>query len=244
MQKKCKTTLFSFLLLTLFVFSCLIPQHVAAANASKSANSDTDPASSSSAEETTMELKRRIEKVVEEKREQIKGAISSLLADKHGFTGEVSRLSQEAITLKQNGDSRIIPIDEDLTILQKGKKIKADRIEVGNWVTVIGSGSTDKFNPEYILVSAENLRPKDRVVTIGSLTEVGRSTIKIIPRGSGEVREFSIIKTSKLENVDGTAIKLTDFDEDLSVLVIGTKNAQDTWEIVRIRSITDVKSSN
>ncbi len=243
MQNKCKTALFSFLFTTFIVISSLNPTSVLAANASKSANTDSDPASSS-AEETTMELKRRIEKVVEEKREQIKGAISNLLADKHGFVGEVSRLSQEAITVRQNGDSRIIPLTENLVILQKGKKITADQIEVGNWVTVMGSGSSDKFNPEFILVSDEDLRPRERTVAIGTLNEVGRTSVTVTQRGSTEEREYLIIKTSKLENVDGSAIKLTDFEEDLSVLVIATKNTKDQWEVVRIRSVTDVKSSN
>lgn len=243
MQKNCTTVLITLLVTSFTFLPFLAPTPVFAITASNSAK-ESDASPSATPEETTMELKKRIEKVVEEKREQVKGVISNLLSDKHGFIGEVSRLSQEAITVKQNGDSRIIPITEDITIIKKGKKIKAEEIEVGNWVTVIGSGSIEKFEPEFILVSPESLRPKDRTIALGSLTTVGKTALKIKPRGSSDEREFLIVKTSKLENVDGSAIKLADFDEDLSILVIATKNTKDQWEVVRARSLTDVKSSN
>jgi len=243
MQKKYTTALFS-LLLSCFIYCTIAPTLTFATTASSSANGSDSSSPSASPEETTMELKKRIEKVVEEKREQIKGAISNLLSDKHGFIGEVSRLSQEAITVKVGGDSKIIPITEGLVIIQKGKKISAEQIEVGNWVTVIGNGSADKFNPEYILVSTESLRPQDKVVTLGSITKVSKTTITLKQRGSTEEREFQILKSSKFENVDGTAIKPADFEEDLSALVIAVKNDKDTWDIIRIRSLTDVKSSN
>ena len=241
MQKK--SLLYFFLIIFSFVFLLTPPATVFAATASNSAQ-DSNASPSASPEETTMELKKRIEKVVEEKRDQIKSAISNLLSDKHGYIGEVTRLSQEAITVRQNGDSRIIPITDDLTIIQKGKKIKAEQIEVGNWVTVIGTGAAEKFKPEYIIVSAESLRPKDRVVMIGTLTAVGKTTVKVQQRGTSEVREYSVVKTSKLENIDGSAIKITDLEEDLSALVIATKNAKDGWDIVRLRTVTDVKANN
>lgn len=244
MKNTCKTAFLAFVFSSFVFLAILAPTPVFAATATNSAKESSNASPSASPEDTTMELKKRIEKVVEEKREQIKGVISNLLSDKHGFIGEVSRLSQEAITVKQNGDSRIIPLTQNLTIIKKGKKITAQEIEVGNWVTVIGSGSTDKFTPEFLIISTESLRPKDRVVTIGSLTTVGKTSVKIMQRGSSEEREFLIAKTSKLENVDGATIKLTDFDADLSVLVIATKNTKDQWEVVRIRSLSDVKSNN
>lgn len=240
MQKKYTAALFS-LALASFVFLQATPQLVLAQSSASDSAEGNNASDSATREEVTNNLKKIVEKAAT--RSQVKG-VNSVLAQKHGFIGEVSRLSQEAITVKQNGDSRILPFSEDLTILQKGKVIEAEQIEVGNWVSVIGTGTTEKFTPEYILVSTESLRPKDKMIAIGSLTEIGRNTITILQRGSAEEREFSIVKTSKLENVDGSEIKLTDLEEDLSALVIAVQNDDEEWEVIRIRSITDVKSNN
>ncbi len=242
MQKNYTAALFILFTLSFIALQPLFVTTVYAATASQSASENSSP--SATPEETTLQLKKRIEKVVEEKRDQIKGVLTHLLSDKHGFMGEVSRLSQEALTVKQNGDSRIIPFSENLVIIKKGKKIKPEEIEVGNWVTVIGSGTSDKFTPEFILVSTESLRPKDRVVEIGTLTDLGKTAIKVMQRGSADNKEYILTKATKLENVDGSAVKLSDFEEDLSVLVIATKNSKDQWEVVRLRALTDVKSSN
>jgi hypothetical protein len=242
MQKNYTAVFISLVTCTFIFLLPLTTAPVFAVAASQSASEPSSP--SATPEETTMQLKKRIEKVVEEKREQIKGVITNLLSEKHGFIGEVSRLSQEAITVKQNGDSRIIPFTEELVIIKKGKRIKPEEIEVGNWVTIIGTGSSDTFTPEFIIVSSESLRPRDRVVGIGSLTAVGKSSIKLMKRGSTENKEYLVTKTSKLENVDGSALKLTEFEEDLSVLLVATKNTKDEWEVVRLRALTDLKSKN
>jgi hypothetical protein len=214
--------------------------YAATAPATKSAvSSDASP--SASPEETTLELKKRIEKVA--KRDQVRGAISNLFSDKFGFVGEVSRLSQEALTVKQNGDSRILPLTENITIVRAGKKIKAEEIEVGNWVTVLGMGTNEKFTPEIIIVSASALKPKQKVVMLGTITKITKTNITIMARGDQGEQTFILPKAAKFENADGGTLKVTDFEEDLSVLVVGTRNDKDQLELSTLRSLTDVKAT-
>lgn len=245
MHTTIKKAVFSFCLSSFVLGTLYFPQLATAATpspASKSAATN-DASPSATPEETTMELKKRIEKVVEEKRDQVRGVISNLLSDKFGFVGEVTRLSQEALTVKQNGDSRILPITEEMTIVKNGKKITAEEIEVGNWVTILGAGTNEKFSPEIIIVSANSLRPKQKVVMLGTITKIAKTSITVLARGDQGEQTFLIPKVVKYENADGGALKITDFDEDLSVLVVGTRNDKDQLELSTVRSLTDVKAT-
>lgn len=240
MQKIIRTTLFSF---CFSLFLLMSSQVVAATTpASKSASNNASP--SASPEETTLELKKRIEKVVEEKRDQIKGVISNLLSDKKGFLGEVSRLSGEALTIKrQNGDTIILPLTEKIIILKANKKITAEDIEVGNTVTIVGYESNDQFMPEFILVSTA-ARPKSKQVLLGTITAIARGKFTIKARGAEEEKVYIIPTKAKFENVDGATLKVTDFDEDIAVLVIATENDKNQLELSTIRALTDVRAVN
>lgn len=218
------------------------PVKAATSPASKSAATST-ASPSASPEETTLELKKRIEKVVEEKRDQIRGVINNLLSDKYGFIGEVTRLSQEALTIKQNGDSRILPFTEKTIVIRKGKRITPAEIEVGNWVTILGSGTNEKFSPEILIVSATSLKPTPKTIMIGTITKIAKTSITILPRGGQGEETLQLTKTTKFENFDGGAIKVTDLDKDISILTISTRNEGNQLELSTARALTDVRAT-
>ncbi len=215
--------------------------------ASKSAETITSQGSSPSAtaEETTLELKKRIEKVIEKSRDKVKGAVTNILSEKTGFIGEVTRLSQEALSIKQlNGDTKIIPLDESITLVKEGKKISPDSIEVGNWVIVIGNKTpSGDFEPEFIVVKSKSLRPKPKQVMIGTITKISKNGCTILPRGESEEKEFSFDSKAQYQNVDGATLKVTDFSKDVSVLVIAADEQNGESEITTMRSLIDVKAT-
>lgn len=204
-----------------------------AASASPKVSSSPSPTPSSSPEQTAEELKKRIEKVVSEKKD---------FSDKGGFIGEVTRLSQEALTVKQASGTTIIPLESSITLLKKGKRITAQEIEVGNWVIVIGTKEDSAINPDFIIASTESLRPKTKSVVIGTITSIAKSKVTVVTRGSNEEKVFTIVKNTKYENSDGTTLKVADFEKDLSVLVVSSQEENDVFNITTIRALSDVKA--
>src|SRR3990167_3117284 len=79
----------------------------------------TDDAEASDESETsvTESIKDRLQKVVEEKKDQIKG-VTTQGQVKRGLVAKVKRLSEESVTVETRQGPIIIPLDEKLTVLQ------------------------------------------------------------------------------------------------------------------------------
>lgn len=185
---------------------------------------------------TTDELRRRIERVVEERREQIKGVVEDLLVKKGAYIGEVTRISEEAITVKSNETTNIIPLTEELVILQGNSPTTIDSIEVGNWATVLGNRSSTSIEAEYVLISENTLRPDNQLVSLGTIQTINRSELIIVPRGSEEELTISIQRDTIFEDETGEEITQAEFEEELSVLVTAVEGP-DGWELKTVRSL-------
>jgi len=189
---------------------------------------------------TTLKLKERIERIVEEKREQVKGIISNLTSTKQGFVGETLRVTEESITVKTNKATRIIPLDETVTILKKNKEVAVEDIAVENWVVVMGIIEDDAFKPVRILVSEDSLRPRPHAIVLGSINSIEKTLITVTPRS--EETLFNALLNSKTiyEDINGEEITRVDIEEETQALIIayddkGSKIAK------RIRILTVVE---
>lgn len=240
-------TFLTTLCFTILISSSLyITNYVFAATATKSATikATATPSPSptgSPTDQANQEIKKRIEKITETG--QVNGVMSTKLSEKTGFVGEVSRLSQESLTIRQGSDTTIIPFTDTLALFSKDKKISPDDIEVGNWAIVLGSKTNDKMNPEYVLVSKTSLQPKAKFVGIGTITNISKGKITVLPRGATTEQALTITKTSKFQNDDNTDLKATDFQKDLSVVVTGFRNDDGTFSLLTVHALTDVKAS-
>jgi hypothetical protein len=172
---------------------------------------------------TTQKLRERIEKVVEEKRDQIKGVLEDLSIKRRGFVGEVQRVSAESITIKTNKTTQILPIDESVTLSKAGKKISLDNIEVGDYAVVIGQLKSDDFVAEHIVISGESLQPQPQVVFIGTLTKINKTQAVLEMRGSGDTKTLVIDKNTQFQSLSGDTVPATEFEVDLQCLVVGTE---------------------
>ncbi|NCN87630.1 MAG: hypothetical protein GW941_01905 [Candidatus Pacebacteria bacterium] len=169
---------------------------------------------------TTQKLKERIEKIVEEKKDQIKGIIDNLDSNKQGFIGEVIRISEEAITVKTNKSTRILPITADVKLLEDGKEIELSDIAVENWLVVLGIIEDDTFSPVRILVSDETLRPLPSFITLGSIKNIGRNELLIVPRSGEEETPITIDSDTLYEDLDGEEISKDDIEEQTQALIV------------------------
>lgn len=189
---------------------------------------------------TTQKLKERIEKIVEEKKEQIKGIINNLDATKKGFIGEVQRISEEAITIKTSKSIRIIPITKDVEILKNGKAIELSDIAVEDWLVVMGIIEDDAFQPLRILASGETLRPRPSYITIGNISAIERYELTVIPRSGEEETAVTLNSKTSYEDLNGEEIARTDIEEDTQALIIAFDDeGEKIAKRIRILTIID-----
>lgn len=190
---------------------------------------EADEESSSSGElsldaTTTEQLKARIEKIVEERRNQIMGVISDLGKTRKGMIGEVQRVSAETVSIKTSKGTQILALNSDVIITKKGKAIPVETISVGDWVTVIGMYVDDTFTPELIDVSSESLRPKAHMVMLGTITDISKNLMVITPKNKSEAQKVTITKQSELLDSDGNPVELKKITEDSTVLFVAQQN--------------------
>jgi hypothetical protein len=173
---------------------------------------------------TTQKLKERIEKIVEEKKQQIQGVITDLSYTKRGFIGEIQRLTQETITIKNEKGTQIIPLNQDLKLIKAGKEILPDGIAVGDWTMVLGIVESDEFVPKKIYVYSESLLPISRFVEIGTIQEITTKNLVIKPRSKEETIELLINTKTRYQDSAGEKAMLKNFEENMQVLLIGIED--------------------
>lgn len=175
---------------------------------------------------TTQNLKERIEKIVGEKKDQIQGVISELSENKRGFIGQVSRVTEETITLTTNKGTEIISLDEDVSIRKANKTIKISEIAVDDWVIVTGIIENDAFQAEKIIVSTTSLSPAPQVVIIANVSQVSKTSLEVNPYNEESKETFIIDKNTIIEDSSGQEQEISDLEEEIKVLVVATENAK------------------
>ncbi|MDQ5951262.1 MAG: hypothetical protein QG639_539 [Patescibacteria group bacterium] len=219
------------ILLLSLVVSSLVPSAVLFAQ------TETEGAGENASDSaTTDELRKRIERVVEERREQIKGVVEDLLVKKGAYIGEITRISEEAITIKSNETTNIIPLTEEVVILENNSPVNIANIEVGNWATVLGNRTSTTIEPEYVLISATSLRPITYFVRLGNVVSLDRTELVFTPRGTEDEITVALQRNSKYQSSDGEKAVAADFEEELGVLVIAAEG-QDGLELITLRSL-------
>ncbi len=189
---------------------------------------DTEKTSSNSGEvslDTTEKLKARIEKIVEERRSQIMGALSEIGRTRRGFIGEVQRVSAETITIKTSKGPQILSLTDDVMLTKKGKAIAIEAVTVGDWAMVIGVVSDDTFTPEIIDISSESLKPKTQKVMLGTITEVKKTTFKVKHRTLDQVEDLTITKQSELLDSESNEIEVKSIKPEMQVLIVAQEGA-------------------
>lgn len=192
-----------------------------------------------SSPQTTQNLKARIERIVEEKKDQITGIINNLDSTKQGFIGQVTRISEEAVTIKTNKATKILPITSDVELLKGTTKVKLADLAVDNWLVVMGIVEDDNFKPIRILVSTEDIRPKTYLTTLGTITDSDKTTFTIIPRDNPEPVEVTTNTKTIYEDLKGEEIKRADIETDMQALLIAYDDEGDKIAR-RIRILTVV----
>lgn len=174
----------------------------------------------------------------------VRGAIDNLLNRKVAMYGEVNRVTDETITITSRLGTRIVPINEVLTVSRDEKPIQTSEIAVENWVTILGRIKDDNFSPVFLYLYSESLLPKPQYVDIGTITEITRNTITISPRSGEEEKTIKILTSTDFEDIDGVEITLNDLSKDITVLVSGNTTESDDIDALTVRSLATMAESD
>lgn len=178
-------------------------------------------ADNEASESTTQKLKERIEKIVEEKKQQIQGAISDLSHQKRGFIGEIQRVTEETVTLKNLKGTQIIPLEDSLELIKKNENINPEDLAVGDWVIVLGLVENDSFVPKKITVSSANLQPRTYFVMLGTVEEISNKSVTFLSRSQEMTQELTLNTKTDFQDIEGEDASGTDFTESMQALLIG-----------------------
>lgn len=168
--------------------------------------------------------------------EKVNGAINNLLNKKVAMIGEVTRITDEAITVTNINGTKILPLNNNPRIIKGTQEIGVEKIEVENWVMVLGRQDGDDFSPNYIYVYSKSLRPKTQEVIIGTISAITKAELKITTRSNSEERTLKLSKNTTFEDSNGEEVRQLDFSEDINVLITGFKD-EDSTTVNTLRSL-------
>lgn len=150
---------------------------------------------------------------------KVNGAINNLLNKKVAMIGEVARITDESITITNILGTRILALNNNPKIIKNKEIIGVEKVEVENWVMVLGKLEEDNFSPHFIYVSTETLRPKNQEVIMGTITSISNSELKISNRSGNEEQTLKLSKNTNYQNSNGEEVSASNFSKDLNVLV-------------------------
>lgn len=232
MKKIIASFLASFLILLILV----APVQVLAQNTDskpKSATKSTDLELSAEASDSTIQ---NIKAILKKKADQIQGEISDLSYQKRGFIGEITRVTEETLTIKNKKGTQIIPLTDDLKLIKKNEEIITEDIAVGDWVTIMGLVENDTFAPKKIYISSTSLQPNDHFIMLGTVEEISSKSLTFKSR-SQEVTQDLIINTkTDFQDNQGEDAFLKDFDENMQALLIGYED-EDGKIVTKLRAL-------
>src|SRR3989344_29766 len=173
---------------------------------------------------TTREIKKRIDRVIEEKKQEVAGALAEISSKKRAFVGPIERVSESSLTIATHKGALVLPLSPTVKVLKKSEKIAVTDLAVGNLVVALGIETDGMFEPKFILTTGNSEQPKKRIVLLGSVTLLEKTKLTLQTRGSNEIKVITLGKTTKYQNADGSTIALKLLEEDITVLVVASES--------------------
>lgn len=189
-------------------------------------------------------LKERIQRVVQENQDKVKGLITEKSKQKLAVIGQVQRVSAETLTVKTGSGTQIISTKDDLTILKDNKLSKIANISVDDYLTVIGYSQDDQFEPALVLASSTPIAQRNYQVSIGTVDSFAKNSLVISPRQNSSQKITIIVnKDTDIEDLEGNKIVATDIKAELQVLAVYF-DSKDTKTAARIRVLSNVAADD
>lgn len=201
------------------------------------AQDTTDPENTENSNDSVEE---KLREILKKQANKVESVINDLTNQKHGFVGQVVRVSEETVALEVRGVTRILPLDETVAILKGTSEIEPEAIEIGNWATVLGVMDGDSFLPKQITLTATSPLPDPQLVYLGTIKDIKASSIDFQPRGEEEILTLDLTRNTVFQDNTGEEIDEDNFVEDDQVLLVGYQDDEDNIVTV-IRSLAPIQ---
>lgn len=169
-------------------------------------------------------LKRMIDKVVEQNKEKVQARLQEIGSRRRGFVGEIKNIREGAITLRTRLGTQIIPTDQGVELLKAGKTITIDKVSVGDWAMVIGATKDDAFIAESVEFLASSPQPDTQIVQLGTIIDLKKTTITFQSRKDEEIKTYTLAKNFIYQDSEGKKVAATSFSKNTQVLLIAQEN--------------------
>lgn len=169
-------------------------------------------------------LKRMIDKVVEQNKEKVQARLQEIGSRRRGFVGEIKNIREGAITLRTRLGTQVIPTDQGVELLKAGKPITIDKIAVGDWAMVIGATKDDAFIAETVEFLTTSPQPETQIVQLGTIIDLKKTTITFQSRKDEEIKTFTLAKNFTYQDNEGLKAGATNFSKNTQVLLIAQEN--------------------
>ena len=198
------------------------------------AHAQTEESSSPSAELREI-IRQRIEETIQEKKTPKTEYIGTL--------GTVTKVSSSTFSMTDTlGLERTVELTDETTLLVDGDPATLTDISINAGVVVMGTAVDEVLiNAKRILVQDEDFS-ETREVFLGSITEKSNSSITLSNRGTGEMLDLALLRTTSYEDSLGNTISLTDVQEDQSVLIVTDLDKDEDRFVSRLRLLVPVES--
>lgn len=180
-----------------------------------------------------------IKKVIQEKKTEL-GTVGANLRSQRAYLAKVLRVSEETLTVSNYAGNKIIPLEEGLSMQKAGKDISVAEIAVDSWVGVYGEMVDDNLKIKKIMVYEKDFSPKEKIISIGSISSLGKNDLKINPRSGEQELSFSFDKNTSFQDFAGEEVDVDDFYEDLQCLVVAFADKNGNYVISTIRSLSSL----
>lgn len=221
------------LLVIAFIMFLLPAKLVFAENSATSSSGSADQ----QAQEDENSTINNIKKVIQEKKVEL-GSIGANLRSERAYLAKVLRVSEETLTVTNYSGNKIIPLEESIVIQKNDKDAKVSEIAVGSFVGVHGEIINDNLKIKKISIYEKDFSPKDKIITLGSISMIGKSDLKITPRSGEKELAFSFDKKTSFQNFKGEEAKLAEFYEDLQCLVVAFADKNGNYVVSTIRALS------
>lgn len=166
-------------------------------------------------------LKKVIDKVVEENKDAINAKLETAGAQRRGLVGQVKSIREGTLTITTAKGTQIIPADKNVQLIKASKFIAIEAIAVDDWVTVIGNVKNDDFQAEKIIVSAQSLQTVKPLVSLGSIETLTKTNLGFKDRNNQDTKTWQIAKTTQWQDSRGGKATQANFSTSLQALFIG-----------------------
>ncbi len=181
-------------------------------------------------------LKKMIDKVVEQNKEKVKARLQEIGSRRRGFIGEIKNIREGAITLRTKSGTQVIPVDQGVEMFKAGKAITADKVSVGDWTVVVGATKDDAFIAESVEFLATSPRPKTSIVQLGTIVDIKKASLTFKSRKSGEESVLILDKNTQFFDSTNQKVTSSNFSANVQVLLIAIQG-EDNSRVLELKAL-------